>query len=307
LNSAGFLVNSEGEYLNGWAVTAGTTTLDTSQLVPIQVTQSQFQPVATSVMSLVANVPTTPSVSSVLSSDVQVYDTTGTAHELEMSWSQLGNDNWQLTLASPDEVGGPTIGTVDVTFNSNGTLASLTGATGSVAVGGTATNATLDLTPDFGNGAQAIALSLGTYNTSGGVTQYAGTDYSVGGVSQNGSPPGSFTGITTSALGDVSANYNNGQSVLIAKVPLITFQDANQLARQNGQSFTATSGSGAAIAQSAGSNGSGSLITGSVESSNVDIATQLSALIVAQQAYSANAKMITTAQQMLETTINLKQ
>ncbi len=95
--------------------------------------------------------------------------------------------------------------------------------------------------------------------------------------------------------GDIVANYNNGQSQTIAQVPVVTFADSDALQRQNGQAFTATAASGDPIAQAADTNGAGSLVTGSVESSNVDIATEFSKLIVAQQAYSANAKMVTTA------------
>ncbi len=307
LDANGYLANSANEYLNGWAVNPATNALNTSQLVPIQVTQGQFQPIASSTITLIANVPATPSATSVLTSQVRVYDTTGTAHQLQMTWGQTGANAWTLSLASPDQVGGPAIGTLAVNFNANGTLASLSGATGAVSVAGTVTNAALQVSPNFGNGAQPITLDLGTFNAPGGVTQYAGTDYAVRNVTQNGSPPGSFTGITTSQSGDINANYDNGMSVRIAHVPLITFQDANALMRQNGQAFTATAAAGAPLAQNAGTNGAGSMITGSVESSNVDIAAELSKLIVAQQAYGANAKMITTAEQMLQTTINIKQ
>ena len=106
--------------------------------------------------------------------------------------------------------------------------------------------------------------------------------------------------------GAVEANYDNGQSVTIAQVPVVTFADPSALQRQDGQAFTATSDLGDPIAQAADTNGAGSLVTGSVESSNVDIATEFSKLIVAQQAYSANAKMITTADAMLQTAINMK-
>jgi flagellar hook protein FlgE len=79
------------------------------------------------------------------------------------------------------------------------------------------------------------------------------------------------------------------------------------LQSQNGQSYTATQASGTPTANAANTNGAGNLVTSSVEGSNVDIATEFSKLIVAQQAYSANAKMVTTANQMLQTTIDMKQ
>ena len=120
-------------------------------------------------------------------------------------------------------------------------------------------------------------------------------------------PPGSFAGVTTQANGNIVVNYDNGQTRTIAQVPLVTFNNPDALQRQDGQSFTATPGSGTPLAQQASTNGAGNLVTSSVESSNVDIATEFSKLIVAQQAYSANAKMVTTAQAMLQTTIDMKQ
>jgi len=93
----------------------------------------------------------------------------------------------------------------------------------------------------------------------------------------------------------------------VAQVPVITFAAPGALQSQNGQAFTSTTASGNAIAQAADNNGAGSLVTGSVEGSNVDIATEFSSLIVAQQAYGANAKMLTTADQLLQTTINMIQ
>lgn len=94
---------------------------------------------------------------------------------------------------------------------------------------------------------------------------------------------------------------------MIAQVPVVTFNDPNQLQRQDGQSFTATLYSGTPLAEAPSSNGAGNLVTQSVESSNVDIATEFSKLIVAQRAYSANAKMVTTADQLLQQTIDMKQ
>ena len=164
----------------------------------------------------------------------------------------------------------------------------------------------LSFTANFGSGPQTIQLNLGTYGQADGVTQYAGTQYSLRGLTQNGVPPGSYSSVTTQANGDIVVNYDNGQRRTIAQVPLITFNDPDQLQRQNGQAFTATIESGTPLAEQASTNGAGNLVTQSVESSNVDIATEFSKLIVAQQAYSANTKMVTTADQMLQQTIDMK-
>ena len=167
--------------------------------------------------------------------------------------------------------------------------------------------AALNFVANFGSGPQTISLNMGTYGLTNGVTQYAGATYSLGGLTQNGVPPGNFSSVVTQADGSVVVNYNNGQSRTIAQIPITTFSAPDKLQSQNGQAFTATLLSGSPTAEAANTNGAGTIVTSSVEGSNVDIATEFSQLIVAQQAYSANAKMITAANQLLQTTIDMKQ
>jgi len=170
----------------------------------------------------------------------------------------------------------------------------------------TSTSAWLSFTTDFGSGPQTITLNVGTYGQTNGVTQYAGQDYNLRGLTQDGVPPGAFASVTTQANGSIVVNYDNGQSRVIAQVPIITFNAADKLQRQDGQSFTATLDSGTPLAEAASTNGAGNLVTQSVESSNVDIATEFSKLIVAQRAYTASTKMVTTADELLQQTIDMK-
>ncbi len=335
-NAQGYLVNSAGEYLNGWQVSASGV-VNTSQVVPIQVAQTQYSPVPTANVALVANVPSNPTSTSILSSDTQVYDPAGQSHQLVTTWAQALDasgavipNQWTVTFSSPDNTTGASytnaatgaadaasfIGTADVTFNQNGTLASVTadannpgGLTASTVTpaGSTTTNASVSFSADFGNGSQTIGVDLGSLNLANGLTQYAGTNYTVSSANQDGSAPGSFTGISVNTQGYIQANYNNGRTVTIAQVPLITFQNADALQSQNGQAYTSTVNSGGPSVEALNSNGAGGLVVGSVESSNVDIATQLSSLIVSQQAYGANAKVITTANELLTTTLQMKQ
>ena len=139
------------------------------------------------------------------------------------------------------------------------------------------------------------------------MTQYAGTQYNLRGLTQNGVPPGAFASVTTQANGDIVVNYNNGQSRTIAQVPVITFNASERVAAPERPGLHRQHEFRHAAGRGAGTNGAGNLVTRSVESSNVDIATEFSNLIVAQQAYSANAKMVTTADQMLQQTIDMKQ
>jgi len=339
MNKNGYLVNSAGNYLNGWPVTidpnTGSPVVNQNTLTPIQVTQTVYNPVATSTVTLSANLPATPAAGTAvpaspgppavaaapISSDIDVYDSLGTMHTVTLNWVQTAPNNWTVQINVPDpNAATQDVGSADVTFGSNGVSA---GTIGQLAVnnadpgtvsclpyvpgGGTA--AALSFTRDFGTGSgpQTITVDLGTYGGTSGLTQYAGTQYSLRGLTQNGVPPGAFASVTTQTNGDIVVNYDNGQSRTIAQVPVITFNDPNGLQRQNGQAYTASTQSGTPLAESAGTNGAGTLVTQSVESSNVDIATEFSKLIVAQQAYSANTKMVTTADQMLQQTINMKQ
>jgi len=321
LNSQGYLVNSSGQYLNGWPANPITGVVNENGLSPIQVNQTALNPVATQNVTLSANLPATPSTgtgtaASPISSDITVYDSLGTAHTVSLAWSQNAADDWTVTVTSPDAQT-PAVGSADVQFGptltgnavSSGTIGQISAVTGSIGTAGYAagTPASLTMAMDFGEGSQPVTLSLGTYGSSNGVTQYAGTAYNLQGLSQDGVPPGSFSGVTAQANGNVVVNYNNGQTRTIGQVPLVTFNAPDALQGQNGQSFTTTTNSGNPLADAANSNGAGSLVISSVEGSNVDIATEFSQLIVAQQAYSANAKVITTANDMLQATINMKQ
>jgi flagellar hook protein FlgE len=321
LNSQGYLVNSSGQFLNGWPADPVTGVVNQNALSPIQVTQTALNPQMTQNVSLSANLPATPALlpgglPTPISSDITVYDALGTAHSVNLGWAQNAADDWNLTVTA-QQVGQAIpqiVGTADVQFGpafngvASGTIGQITGnAPLTASLYAAATSATVGMTLDFGEGPQAVTLNLGTYGSANGVTQYAGTAYNLQGISQDGVPPGSFAGVTTQANGNVVVNYNNGQNRTIAQVPLVTFNAPDSLQGQNGQSFTATTASGTPLADAVNTNGAGSLVVSSVEGSNVDIATEFSQLIIAQQAYSANAKVVTTANDMLNSTINMKQ
>ncbi|MGH7227333.1 MAG: flagellar hook-basal body complex protein, partial [Gemmataceae bacterium] len=262
LNDSGYLVNSAGEYLNGWTVDPSTGIVNQNSLAPIQVTQAVYNPVATSAVTLSANLPATPAdgtatSTSPISSDIDVYDALGTQHVITLNWVQTSPDNWSVQINCPDSAT-PDCGTADVSFGPNaaGDANAPSGTIGNLAVdgtdpGGVSVTPAVDGTPgivsfsaDFGSGTQNINLSLGNYGGTNGVTQYAGTEYNLEGLTQNGVPPGSFAGVTPQANGDIVVNYNNGQSRTIGQVPMVTFNNPDALQRQDGQSFTETIGSG---------------------------------------------------------------
>ena len=321
LNSQGYLVNSAGYYLNGWSVNPATGVANPSTLAPIQLAQSSDPPQATGNVTLAANLPATPATTGPIASQLQVYDAQGTPHDITLNWTQTASGQWSVQVVSPGNTNGTTdLGTANVTFGGalgTGTAPAGTPSAlavdatdpGTIAVSAAAAGepATITFTAQFNNGPQQITLNLGNYGQANGVAQFAGTQYSLGNVTQDGQAPGAFSSVSTTSNGNVVVNYSNGKSQTIAQVPIATFAAPDQLQSQNGQGFTQTSASGNPLLDSPGAGGAGTLLTGSVEGSNVDLATELSNLIVAQQAYSASAKVVTTADQMLETTVNMKQ
>ena len=314
LNKDGYIVNASGDFLTGWAADA-TGALDQTKTVPIQIGQAGDSPVPTKNATLAANLPASPD-GSAISTQIPVTDALGRQQTLNLSWTPVSGtaNQWTVSVAQGDT--GASLGTATVSFGSvgnpaapEGTISGISGTTGSLSgstfsTGGTAT---LGMTVDYGAGPQPIALDLGHFGQSDGLTQYAGTTYSLRSLTQDGVAPGSYSGVTMQKNGNVVVNYDNGQSRVVAQVPLTTFADPDALQHEDGQAFQATKAAGAPQTVQSGSNGAGSLVASSVESSNVDIASEFTKLIVAQQAYSANTKMVTTADQLLQTTINMKQ
>ena len=327
----GYLVNGSGDFLTGWEINKDGA-VDRTKMVPIQVNQARYAPVQTSKLQLSANLPANPaSATEPVSSQIQVYDALGTPHTIKLDWtqsksvatptapsttitdswdvaiSQVGSDGSSTSLGAATVVFGPRSGNANIP---NGTIGSIRDTDGVTTVSNypnpDSAGATLHLNANFGHGGQNIALDLGDFGKSTGLTQYDGSSFSLHGLTQDGVAPGKFSSVTTKANGDVVVNYDNGQSRSIARVPITTFPDPNRLQRQDGQAFTATSDAGIPLTQDPGSNGAGNLVTSSIEQSNVDIAKEFTKLIVAQRAYSANTKMVTTADELLQQTLDMK-
>ena len=159
---------------------------------------------------------------------------------------------------------------------------------------------------DYGSGPQTITLDLGRFQTTDGLTQFSGSTVDIQRLSQDGVPQGLFTGINIRDNGDVELQYDNGTSKIFYRVPVAQFYDPTSLKRENGQAFTETFDSGNARLTNAGASGAGTVRGNAIEGSNVDIAEEFSKMIVTQRAYAANARVITTADDMLNEVINIR-
>ena len=339
LDKNGYLVNGSGYYLDAYPVAAGAT--DTSQTKPVQVSALLDNPVPTSNVTYDANLPSNATAGYTSSpSTVQVYDALGNSHDVTYTWTkEAAANSWSLNVTAPDakdSAGNPYNATIPVTFNdgtggTTGTIASF-GAYSATDVPAGDTNPNSQYTPPAvtppatapatgaaanlgislnfsGTGTQAVSLNFGNFGESTGLTQFSDSNstVSVTDFEQNGLARGSFNSFAISQDGLVSINYSNGTTQTIAQIPVVQFYAQDQLQRVTGGAYTSTLAAGTPRYGIAGSNGGGTISSSSLEQSNVDIATEFTDLIQAQQVYSANAKVVTTDDTLLQTTVNMIQ
>jgi len=302
----GYVRNGAGYYLQGWPIDATTSEPDRTTLAPLRIDQQVFNPVPTSEINFAAFLPATDAPGAVNPTQTNVYDALGVRQPIDLTFTKTANANeWQLDIGVPNSTNGTAFGPYTLTFGdgTTGKPGTIVGINGPGIAGDPAT---LNFAPDFGQGAQSIDLNFGTFNEATGLTQFDAKDFSVRNQSQNGVPLGSYAGVTLAENGDVFVNYDNGQSRVAGRIPLVAFNDPDKLQRLDGQAFQRTLESGEPRVTDAASNGVGKLVTGSIERSNVDIASEFTKLIVAQRAYTANTRIVTTSDELLQETINMK-
>lgn len=339
LDKDGYMINGAGYVLKGWNVdTAGT--VDTSGTTSIKISDLTDSPVATSKVTYAANLPaSSDAASSFTASTVQLYDSLGAKHGLDLQW-QKGQESqtntWYLKVTPNDALNSSnaSIGTKYLKFVFNnttnaGTIDTITEVTGFPAADTSGAIATADASPSpatftvtadaapdhyadvsfnakyAGAGTQSIKINFGKYDLSTGVTQYDATDLSVATFEQNGIPRGSFRDLTIDKSGFVILNYDNGRSRTLYQIPVVTFNSPNNLQRVDGAAFSKTTDSGTPSTNAPGNLGSGKIVSNTLEGANVDIADEFTKMIQAQRVYSANARTITTTNSMLEEVINV--
>jgi flagellar hook protein FlgE len=227
---------------------------------------------------------------------------------MSLTWVSVGTNQWDVKVDVQDGVSATSdyVTTIPVNFNSSsnsGTINNLgTGTNYTVDASSTSAGVTFNLTFP-GAASQAVDLNLGAYNSATGTTQFANSTstVSVSSFQQNGLGEGSFSSIGIDSSGIVSINYSNGSVRQIYQVPIALFNSPDNLQRISGGAYQATLASGTANLSLAGTNGAGTIASSSLEGSTVDIATEFTDLIQAQQIYSANAKTVTTINSMLTT------
>ncbi|ACS79006.1 flagellar hook protein FlgE [Maridesulfovibrio salexigens] len=140
----------------------------------------------------------------------------------------------------------------------------------------------------------------------GATTSYSDSSSATYDIAQDGYPTGSLVSVEVDENGILIGNYTNSQSIELFQLGLASFTNESGLKAEGGTLFRATTDSGEAIIGTAGSSGFGSVVSNALEGSNVDLASQMTELIIIQSSYQANSKVVTTADTLLQTAISLK-
>jgi len=313
LDDKGFVVNSQGLKLQGFSIdSAGNRALSPGDL-PLGARESP--PVATTRSAMTLNLdanaavpaawdPANPNTTSNYATSETVYDSLGAAHHVEVFFRSQGAGAWEYhaMVDGGDLTGGiagtPTeIATGTLTFNTAGALA---------AQATTASSANfINATPG-----QVINFSFGDDIASGGTglagtTQFAGAS-SVNGLDIDGRSPGKLTEIAISDDGKIRGVFDNGDKINLAQVALADFANEDGLDRVGDGLVIETNTSGRPLVDVPGTGARGAVSSGALESSNVDLGNELVTLIAYQRAFQANAKTITTADEMMQEVNNLK-
>jgi flagellar hook protein FlgE len=244
--------------------------------------------------TVVANDATTFTNQSIDGGSITAYDSEGNPVNVQFRWAQTASGSWQLfyqnnSSATGTDAAWQNSGTT-FAFNANGELSP------------PISNVTIPNLTVNGDNLGSVQLKFGT----NGLTQFANSSSSstaqVNMLQQNGYATGTLQSIAVDDENQITGTFSNGQTIPLAQITLATFNGEDSLSALNGQAYAATVDSGPPIY-----GGTGKVIGSSLESSNVDIATQFSNLIVAQQAYSANARVMSTADQMIQSLLQVVQ
>lgn len=314
LRQDGVLVNADGMAAQGYA--AMQNGQFSAALSSIQLPTGQIQPKPSANLTVAANLDATsvapqqawnaqnPAATSNFSTSMQVYDSLGNPHSVSVYFRKTGANSWDYhVLGAGGEIQGGVqgqnyeFGSGSLTFTNTGALQQQTNVGGTVSFVGAAPN-------------QAFTFNFGTPTSSGGtgldgITQF-GSPSNVSAQKQDGYASGALAGVKVEADGTVRGLYTNGEQIAVAKLAVAKFRSNDGLARAGHNLWMQSRESGEPAVGAAGSGGRASVVSGALEQSNVDVATQFVDLISHQRAFQANSKTITTADEMLQEVVNLK-
>lgn len=318
-DAEGNLVNAAGYYLAGYSynLDGNIGTVDRSnfaQMETVNIRDVSLSAAATTEVSVFGNLPSqstgqaTPGAPFAQSSEF--FTSLGVSQRIGFTWQPTSTEN-QWTVEISDHDGNP-LGTLTVDFNDSGSLAGSPASYSAVSNVGTPPSSfafdtatgVATLTLDNGATPQVVEVKLGAPGTFDGITQFSG-DFTQS-FDRDGSSVGQLIRTEIEEDGTLYGVFDNGQRRPLYEIPVATVANPHGLIEQKGNAYALSGEAGAFVAMKANSASVGTINSFALEAANVDIAQEMTDLIKAQRAFSTNAKVVTTVDEMMDETARLK-
>ena len=316
VDNQGVLVNPEGLRVQGFGIDP-ITQLSNGQIGDIVLSNALSPPQATGQIDLSANIdagsqifpafdPANPSTSSSFNTGVTVFDSLGGPHLASVYFTRTGAGNWDWTATLPStETTIPPVPGASIAVQGSGTLSfdtsgNLTGVTGN------------NFTLEFAGGAapgQAVNLNFGPIagiGTGSPTTSYD-QQSNVNSVNQDGFSAGTMQSLNVDQQGFVTGQFSNGETLSLAQLALATFPNVEGLQSIGSNNLIESRGSGQPLIGTAGSGSFGSVRSGNLEQSTVDLAGEFVKLIVNQRAFQANTRTVSVTNELMANLVSLGQ
>jgi flagellar hook protein FlgE len=297
----GNLISSDGFKVMGYMAVNGQID-NTGVVTAIEINKGQLIPAnATTTLGVAANLDAQAADGSTYSSPVQIFDSLGQSYVAKLDFTKTSTGAWDWSASIPAEdaggaAGDPAvvIGSGSLQFDDRGVMVS------------PASNPTLSIS-GLSNGAADMDIEFGLLNSTGTpiVTSYASSS-TVSSTTQDGYEASALKSISVDNTGVIVGLAENGKSIALAQLALANFPNEEGLQKYQGSTFIEFSSTGEPSIGAAGTGGRGSITGASLEQSNVDMAEEFINLIVAQRAYQANSRVITTTDELYQDSLNLK-
>jgi flagellar hook protein FlgE len=303
-DGTGTLVTGTGEKVQGWSSVNGVLSTN-GNIGDISITAIASQsPTATTKMTLSANLDASAPTGTTFSTPLQVVDSLGVTHVLTYTFSKTGSNAWDYDVSIPgtDLTGGtagPTsLANGSLTFDSAGNLTS--------PAAGAPVN--IKTTTGLVSGANDLDMNWSLYSPDGTslLTQFAQTS-AASATSQDGILAAQLTGIKLGDNGTLMANFSSGKQIAIAQIALAAIGNPDSLVSAGNNNFNIGSETLTPTIGLPNTGNRGAILGGSLESSNVDLAREFTNLIIYQRGYQANAKVITSQDQIDQVLLSIKQ
>lgn len=308
-DTSGHLETSSGDYLMGYEATDGTISSTTLSEIVLPTTGSTISGTASTEFTVTANLNSSASVGDSYTSSVTFYDSLGESHTATITYTKTDSNDWDYTVTMDDadfsatssSTGTTTIASGTMTFDSTGNLETIDGAT----VSSSDTSEVSLSVSGLSSGASDLTLQWELLSSSGDAVMTQTSADSSSSSDSNGYTAGTYKSFSVSSDGTVDAVYSNGESITVGQIVVATVTNEQGLSSVGSNLYEVTSASGSASITTAGSGSAGTILNSELEESNVDISTEFANLIIAQRAFQANAKAITTFDSVTQSAIQM--